>query len=606
MKKPTRLALSGILVAGLAPRVAAQTVPLAVDVNPDPNIFETTLTAQFVTVDLDGQGLLANMLGYNGVVPGPEIRVQTGDRVIIHFQNALPVPQTIHCHGIELNNASDGTSVSQAPVMPGGSYTYDFITPRPGVFWYHPHMSTTNAIRKGLYGSIIVTDPNEVALVRGLGVLPRRRFTRTLMLADITVAKPAGQNDPYTFPADPALPWAGGASFPGNSVFPTPLDLVELSPMDNAGNPVSGPLPPQTVPNVQMAQGCMPCRVNEGQHVLVNGRIPVGRAGSPDVPGAVAPGARKMYVRVGEGVRLQIVNAAVSRYFRLRATDGDGDMIPLVRIGGEGGLLDHAVLEGGMKGTLNTKYDAGEIVLGPSQRADVVLAVPRSAAGEVITIWTRDYSRTGTGWALLPSVPVLHLGVAPNAIKPGGLFQLPAGTPLLAHPAINDPVEDIKGLPVDPLTDPATLPGMPPGSPNPTITLTQGPSIDNVQGNFDASGGTPPSIATSRYARVGDLLELEVANLTQGHHPFHHHGFSFQPVRFENLFGSTLYTFGYNEFVDVTDIPPQTLLVYRMRIDDRPLPDGVTPGGAVGRWLFHCHITSHAALGMISELVIVP
>lgn len=600
--------LQAAVLAGLASAGSSQMLTRAVDVNPDPNVFETTLVAQqSVVVDLDGNGLLARMVAYNGVVPGPEIRVKVGDRVIIHFQNQLVVPQTIHCHGIELNNQSDGTSISQTMVAPGGSFTYDFIVPRPGVFWYHPHMSTTNTIRKGLYGSIIVVDPNEVQLSRNLRVLPPRRFTKTLMLSDITVAKPVGQNDPFLFPADPSLPWAGGPNFPGNANAPTPMDLVETAPMDNDGNPIAGPLPVGTVPNVQVPFGCVGgCRVNEGQYVLVNGQVPAGRAGSPDAPGALAPGAQTTYVRVGDGVRLQLINAAVSRYFRLRATDGDGDQIPLVRIGGEGGLLDHAVLEGGVKGTMDTLYDPGEIVLGPSMRADVVLAVPRSAAGEVITIWTLDYQRTGQGYALLPSVPVMHLDVAANAIKPGGLFQLPPGTPLLAHPAINDPIEELEGLPVDPLTDPATLPGPPPGSANPQISLTAPPSIDNVVGTFDGSMGTPPSIASSRYARVGDLLELETVNATQARHPFHHHGFSFQPLRYETIFGTLLYTVPYNEFVDVVDIPPQAKVIYRMRIDDRPLPDGVTPGGAIGRWLFHCHITSHATLGMISELVIVP
>jgi hypothetical protein len=34
--------------------------------------------------------------------------------------------------------------------------------------------------------------------------------------------------------------------------------------------------------------------------------------------------------------------------------------------------------------------------------------------------------------------------------------------------------------------------------------------------------------------------------------------------------------------------------------------DGTTPGGALGRWVFHCHIFFHAVFGMISEFVVVP
>ena len=38
-------------------------------------------------------------------------------------------------------------------------------------------------------------------------------------------------------------------------------------------------------------------------------------------------------------------------------------------------------------------------------------------------------------------------------------------------------------------------------------------------------------------------------------------------------------------------------------MDDRELADGITLGGGLGRWLFHCHIFFHAHQGMISELV---
>ena len=53
------------------------------------------------------------------------------------------------------------------------------------------------------------------------------------------------------------------------------------------------------------------------------------------------------------------------------------------------------------------------------------------------------------------------------------------------------------------------------------------------------------------------------------------------------------------------DIPRFASLVYRVRLDDRPL-DYLTPTvGAAGRWAMHCHISSHAAIGMITELVAV-
>ena len=95
-----------------------------------------------------------------------------GDTVIVHFENHLDHPTGIHWHGIELDNASDGTPLTQNQVPPSGTFLYKFKVTRPGIYWYHPHHhSSTNQVFKGLYGTIIVTDPNEAAL-QATGVLP--------------------------------------------------------------------------------------------------------------------------------------------------------------------------------------------------------------------------------------------------------------------------------------------------------------------------------------------------------------------------------------------------------------------------------------------------
>src|SRR5262249_6919205 len=64
--------------------------------------------------------------GYNGRMPGPEIRVREGDTVQVTLINNLPVPTTIHWHGVNLKPAMDGVAgLSQAPVEPGESFTYE-------------------------------------------------------------------------------------------------------------------------------------------------------------------------------------------------------------------------------------------------------------------------------------------------------------------------------------------------------------------------------------------------------------------------------------------------------------------------------------------------
>ena len=64
---------------------------------------------------------------------------------------------------------------------------------------------------------------------------------------------------------------------------------------------------------------------------------------------------------------------------RLRLTDNAGTLIPLIRVGGEGGLLDNAVMRAHPSrqvGDFDTQYDHGEIMLPPGSRADVVAAIP--------------------------------------------------------------------------------------------------------------------------------------------------------------------------------------------------------------------------------------
>ena len=48
---------------------------------------------------------------------------------------------------------------SQPEVKPGGSFTYDFIVPDAGLFWYHPHVMSAAQVGFGLYGALLVEIP---------------------------------------------------------------------------------------------------------------------------------------------------------------------------------------------------------------------------------------------------------------------------------------------------------------------------------------------------------------------------------------------------------------------------------------------------------------
>ena len=62
---------------------------------------------------------------------------------------------------------------------------------------------------------------------------------------------------------------------------------------------------------------------------------------------------------------------------------------------------------------------AGEILVSPGSRSDVVAAIPSGASqGDVFTLWTEDYSRTGGGYSNIPTVPVMHLRVSGTTAHP--------------------------------------------------------------------------------------------------------------------------------------------------------------------------------------------
>jgi len=104
---------------------------------------------------------------YNGQVPGPQLRVREGDRVRIHLLNKLAQSTSIHFHGVELPNDQDGVPfITQPPVKPGESYTYEFTVPNAGSHMYHSHHNSAIQVGNGLLGAFIVEPRRPVAAHR--------------------------------------------------------------------------------------------------------------------------------------------------------------------------------------------------------------------------------------------------------------------------------------------------------------------------------------------------------------------------------------------------------------------------------------------------------
>ncbi|QQR83465.1 multicopper oxidase family protein [Candidatus Peregrinibacteria bacterium] len=96
-------------------------------------------------------------LAYNQQIPGPLLKVPQNATISIVFKNELEVDTTIHSHGLRLKNEFDGVpDVTQPPIKPGETFTYQLTFPDAGVYWYHPHIREDYTQELGLYGNFYV------------------------------------------------------------------------------------------------------------------------------------------------------------------------------------------------------------------------------------------------------------------------------------------------------------------------------------------------------------------------------------------------------------------------------------------------------------------
>jgi FtsP/CotA-like multicopper oxidase with cupredoxin domain len=124
----------------------------------DTKVFE--ITCKPVTWETK-TGEKVQAMSYNGVVPGPEIRVTEGDKVRVVVKNELKESTSIHWHGVHTPNKMDGVPyVTQDPIKPGATYTYEFVAKPAGSHMYHSHHNAHEQVTKGLLGAFIV-DPKD-------------------------------------------------------------------------------------------------------------------------------------------------------------------------------------------------------------------------------------------------------------------------------------------------------------------------------------------------------------------------------------------------------------------------------------------------------------
>jgi manganese oxidase len=133
-------------------------IGMATQPKPTGTVREFQLVAKQAPWEI-AQGVTVPAITYNGQVPGPLIRVTEGDTLRVTIKNDLDQATAIHWHGLHVPNTMDGVPpLTQQPIEPGASFTYEFPASHAGTFMYHSHLNAAEQIDRGLYGTLII-DP---------------------------------------------------------------------------------------------------------------------------------------------------------------------------------------------------------------------------------------------------------------------------------------------------------------------------------------------------------------------------------------------------------------------------------------------------------------
>jgi len=413
-------------------------------------------------------------LGYNGTIPGPLLRVIHGQRLRAKFINQTGQGSTIHWHGMILPNKMDGSEgVTQPAVPPGGSFVYEFSPEPPGTRWYHDHVS--DGMLRGLFGMVIVEDPRD----------QRADAEFALVFHDV----------PKMATVKPAMMGVGNA--------------------------------PMTDPNgspelMQMSDDKMGDEVAFSAHCI---------------NGASYPDTKRLAVKVGQHVRLRILNAnpTQTRYVRLAGhrlivTHSDGNPLP------------RPVEVDALRVGVAERYDAWFAVRAPGAWLMQGLSTDPLAYEQAAVVHT-----PGMENAPPLSSPQSLEGVDYfTYVKAGG-----AGTAMPAQ-----------------------------GAKHYDFVLDDGKYGSS---RWTINGKTYPNTPRIDLHR-NDLVTVRFTNKTDMDHPMHLHGHVFEVTEVD---GTPL----------ARPLPKDTSLVranegtlsWRFRADSPP-----------GRWLLHCHNAIHMMDGMMT------
>ena len=158
--------------------------------------FSVTLTFERAKVYLEDINVVISTRLYNGIMPGPTLRIKPGQTVTVKVRNALVAYDddvklasgdgfhntrvtNIHTHGLFISGVDPADNV-ESEIKPGEN-DRDYVYAIPsvhshGTHWYHPHYhgSSTLQVGGGAAGAILIEDPQRESLPSTIANLPER------------------------------------------------------------------------------------------------------------------------------------------------------------------------------------------------------------------------------------------------------------------------------------------------------------------------------------------------------------------------------------------------------------------------------------------------
>jgi FtsP/CotA-like multicopper oxidase with cupredoxin domain len=102
-------------------------------------------------VELSPEHIASTTL-YNGQFPGPLLRFNEGQRVVVDIHNDTDTPELVHWHGQMIPSDVDGAAEEGTPFVPAHGMRRIAFVPKPSGFrFYHTHVVAGGDLNRGMY-----------------------------------------------------------------------------------------------------------------------------------------------------------------------------------------------------------------------------------------------------------------------------------------------------------------------------------------------------------------------------------------------------------------------------------------------------------------------